>query len=101
MKMQFKNVAGAVLPLLFLTACQKDIKPPVISEEVSTGRPGNEKLKNDELQLSITGLENLGPHARYEGWVIIEGSPVSSGVFTVNNAGQMSRTIFEVPAYHL
>ena len=98
MKMQLKNVAGAVLPLLFLTACQKDIKPPVISEEVSTGRPGNEKLKNDELQLNITGLENLGPHARYEGWVIIDGSPVSSGVFTVNNAGQMSRTIFEVPA---
>ena len=105
MKMQLKKVAGVVLPLLFLAACQKDIKPPALiekiiagTEEIIAGRSGDGKLKNDELQLNITGLENLGTHARYEGWVIIDGSPVTTGVFTVNNAGQMSQNIFEVPA---
>ena len=56
--MQLKNVAGAVLPLLFLTACQKDIKPPVISEEVSTGRPGNEKLKGRHSNIHFFLLHN-------------------------------------------
>ena len=96
--MQLKKVAGAILPLLFLAACQKDINPPELNEETVAGKSGNGKLKNDELQLNISGLEDLGPNARYEGWVIIDGSPVSTGVFTVNNAGQMSQNIFEVPA---
>ena len=96
--MQLKKVAGAILPLLFLAACQKDINPPALTEEIGARKSENGKLKNDELQLNISGLENLGPDARYEGWVIIDGAPVTTGVFTVNNAGQMSQNIFEVPA---
>jgi hypothetical protein len=30
--------------------------------------------------------------------VVIDGSPVPTGIFTVNNSGQMSQTVFEVPA---
>ena len=99
MKLQLRIATGIALPLLFLAACQKEIKDlPVISEEVSS-KGGSGKLKNDELELNISGLENLGASARYEGWVIIDGSPVTTGTFTVNNAGELSQTIFEIPTH--
>ena len=98
MKLQLKIAAGIVLPLLFLAACQKEIKDIPVSNEVISDETVQGKLKNDELELNITGLENLDAAARYEGWVIIDGSPVTTGTFTVNNSGQMSQTIFEVPA---
>ncbi len=88
------------LALLF-ASCQKEISTPQVVEELSTSsfkNSNSENLKNDELELNLTGLENLGPNARYEGWVIIDGSPVTTGVFTVNNSGQMSQTVFELPA---
>jgi hypothetical protein len=47
-----------------------------------------------ELTLSITGLEDLGSGAAYEGWLIVNGKPVSSGVFTVNRDGTLSSTRF-------
>lgn len=98
MKLQLKIATGIILPLLFLAACQKQIKDLPVSNDVINTEAGKGKLKNDELELNISGLENLGTNARYEGWVIIDGAPVTSGVFTVNNTGQMSQTIFEVPA---
>lgn len=48
------------------------------------------------LKLNISGLEDLGADARYEGWLIVEGSPVSTGVFSVNGNGMLSRTDFDV-----
>ncbi len=91
--------ASIFLVAVTLTACRKEgIKNDTAKEETPSATQGSSKLKNDELQLAITGLENLGPHARYEGWVIINGAPVTTGVFTVNNSGQLSQTIFEVPA---
>jgi len=44
----------------------------------------------------IAGLENLGPGYAYEGWLIVDGDPVSSGVFTVDDEGQASATTFPV-----
>lgn len=46
------------------------------------------------LNLNLLGLENLGTDYRYEGWVIVNGSPVSTGVFTVNDNGELSVTSF-------
>jgi hypothetical protein len=85
----------------FLAGCQKESAQLPVFEESSSINMVNgavEKLKNRELELNISGLEDLGPNARYEGWVIINGNPVSTGVFAVNSQGQMSQTIFEVPA---
>lgn len=65
--------------LLFLVSCKKE--------------------KNDEtelLRLTITGLEDLGANARYEGWLIVNGSPVTTGTFSVNATGQLSASSFEV-----
>jgi hypothetical protein len=99
MKLHLKNAGLVLSASLLLASCQKEVAQGNLqSEEFSSTNRPDLKLKNDELELNIAGLENLGPNARYEGWVIIDGSPVSTGLFTVNNSGQMSHTIFEVPA---
>ncbi len=49
------------------------------------------------LNLNISGLEDLGSDYNYEGWVIVDGSPVSTGLFNVDAAtGNMTQTLFEV-----
>ncbi len=40
------------------------------------------------LTLDINGLEDLGPDFVYEGWIIVNGAPVSTGTFTSTVTGQ-------------
>jgi hypothetical protein len=54
-----------------------------------------------EFKLSLTGLEDLGPGWAYEGWLIVDGKPVSSGVFLVDASGAPSATSFSVLASDL
>ena len=49
-----------------------------------------------DLTLSIDGLEDLGSDFAYEGWIIVDGDPVSTGTFTVDANGNLSETTFEV-----
>ena len=49
-----------------------------------------------QLSMNITGLEDLGSDYKYEGWIIVDGSPVSTGVFTVDANGNPSETSFSV-----
>ncbi|MDX1684286.1 MAG: hypothetical protein R3275_03560 [Saprospiraceae bacterium] len=51
---------------------------------------------NDELELNISGLEDLGPDYLYEGWIIVDGAPVTTGTFSVDANGNLSQTEFEV-----
>ncbi|WP_445710085.1 anti-sigma factor [Flavobacterium sp.] len=53
------------------------------------------------LKLNLTGLEDLGPDYKYEGWIIVNGAPVSTGVFTVDGSGVLSKTTFDVDATNL
>lgn len=48
------------------------------------------------LELNLSGLEDLGPSAVYEGWLIVNGAPVTTGRFSVNAAGQLSPSRFAV-----
>jgi hypothetical protein len=48
------------------------------------------------LMLNINGLGDLGSAAFYEGWIIVNGNPVSTGTFSVNSSGQLSKTSFSV-----
>lgn len=48
------------------------------------------------LTLETAGLEDLGPGWAYEGWLIVDGAPVSTGVFTVDSVGVPSQTHFPV-----
>ncbi len=47
------------------------------------------------ITLSITGLEDVGSNYAYEGWIIVDGSPVSTGLFSVDASGSLSQTSFE------
>jgi hypothetical protein len=49
------------------------------------------------VELDITGLEDLGPGAVYEGWLIVDGEPVTTGRFTVED-GVASATEFAAEA---
>lgn len=78
MKPIFKFSFIASFVLLTIVSCKKDNDDP------------------GKLTLNITGLEDLGSNARYEGWIISGGVPVSTGIFSVNAAGQLSQTSFDV-----
>jgi parallel beta-helix repeat protein len=50
----------------------------------------------DVLVLSFEGLQDLGSDYVYEGWIIVAGSPVTTGTFTVDDMGNASQTHFEL-----
>jgi len=57
---------------------------------------GDDENAKGNFDLQISGLEDLGPTQQYEGWFIVDGAPVTTGVFTVDGNGSLSRTSFEV-----
>lgn len=48
------------------------------------------------LTTNFSGLEDLGSDYAYEGWIMVDGSPVTTGVFTVNADGTPSETTFAI-----
>ena len=56
----------------------------------------DDSTSNAALNLSINGLENLGNDYTYEGWIIVDGNPITTGTFDVNDNGELSRTSFEL-----
>jgi hypothetical protein len=52
--------------------------------------------ESTSLSLNFEGLEDLGSDYVYEGWLIIEGSPVTSGRFSVDSNGNPSKSDFEL-----
>ncbi len=57
---------------------------------------GDNELETTVLDLNVSGLENLGPDFAYEGWIIVDGAPVTTGIFNVDDSGTLSSTSFEV-----
>lgn len=78
-----KKIFLSLISLFVLNSCSKD--------ENSTAN----------LTLALQGLEDLGSNYVYEGWLMVNGSPVSSGRFSVNASGQLSQTLFPVPSASL
>lgn len=76
---------STLLILFFFSACDE-------SED-------SDPMKN--LNLNISGLEDLGSDALYEGWLIVDGAAISSGTFSVDANGSMSKTSFSVNAADL
>ncbi len=62
----------AFLLLPLLAACGSSDTPEPAATTPST------------VQLALTGLEPLGPGFLYEGWIIVGGAPVSTGVFNAS-----------------
>lgn len=53
------------------------------------------------LTLDIKYLANLGADEVYEGWIVVDEMPVSTGTFTVNDEGTLSKTTFTVDEMYL
>ena len=49
-----------------------------------------------DLTLNISGLENLGPDFVYEGWIIVNNNPITTGRFSVNDNGVLSQSSFNL-----
>jgi hypothetical protein len=79
--------------LIIILSCEKEN----IETDFSTV-PSTENLKGvkSKLQLNFTGLSPLGPHFRYEGWIIVNGEPLSTGKFNITPAGVMAPNKFNV-----
>jgi hypothetical protein len=78
-----------VLSAFMFFGCSKDETPTQSQPTTST------------LKLNISGLGDLGSSAKYEGWIIVNSSPVSTGTFTVDANGTLSQTNFDVDATNL
>lgn len=48
------------------------------------------------VSLNFNNLEDLGDSFLYEGWAIVDGAPVSTGTFSVDADGNLSRSTFVV-----
>jgi len=64
-----KMILGALALGFFATSCSSDDDATVVS--TTSG-----------LTINLDGLEALGDDFVYEGWVIVDGSPVSTGTFS-------------------
>lgn len=74
-----KSIAIIACLVFCLSGCDKDNQPT----------DGN-------LKITIQGLADLGSAARYEGWLIIGGQPVSTGTFSVDANGMPDKSTFKV-----
>lgn len=84
--MKTKNlILFSFITLLFISSCKKDDDT-------------NPAVTMKSITLNITGLEDLGADFVYEGWLIVNGVPVSTGTFTVDGSGNLSVTKFELDA---
>lgn len=66
---------------MFLVVCSIGILATSCSKS-------DDAVTTARLTLDLTGLETLGDDYVYEGWVIVDGSPVSTGTFTSVNFPQ-------------
>lgn len=82
--MKTTNLILLVLAGLFIfSSCNKD------EEETPTDL-------TKSITLNLNGLDDLGADYVYEGWLIVNGSPVSTGTFMVDATGNLSQTKFEL-----
>ena len=80
-----KKLVFVLMAVLALSSCNKDESMDL---EMKSGKT--------KLGLEFMGLSPLGPNYRYEGWLIVNGMPVSTGRFNITPSGQMSPNVFNV-----
>ncbi len=79
------NLFSLLIAVVTMTvACNNDDDTTAITTETST------------LNLNLEGLEDVGSDYAYEGWLIVDGAPVTTGVFNVDANGTPSRTAFDL-----
>lgn len=78
-----KIIIGILSLSLGFTSCSND------DDAVSQPSTAN-------LNLNLQGLESLGPDYVYEGWIMVDGTPLTTGRFSVNANGVLSQSAFEI-----
>lgn len=63
---------------------------------ISCNNDDDDEPQTKDLTLTINGLENLGQNYVYEGWIIVGGSPKTTGRFSVNDNGDLSKSTFSL-----
>jgi hypothetical protein len=53
------------------------------------------------MELDFNGLSDLGSDYVYEGWIMVNGAPVSTGTFMANAAGDISPSMFDIDSEDL
>jgi len=77
---QWNRITETTLILLTIVVCL--VVAPMAGAEVA------------HLRLESDGLEDLGPGWTYEGWLIENGVPISTGTFSVAADGSLSQMYF-------
>ncbi len=86
-----KKITSLLLAGSFLfAACEKE---SITTEKLASAKETGMKHK---LKFKFDNLANLGPNEQYEGWLIVNGAPVSAGTFTVDDKGKMSMKYAEL-----
>lgn len=86
MKKYSKLLLG--LGVLALVSCDND--------DDDDNPPSNPTPTASMITMDIDNLEPVADNERYEGWLIVNGAPVSTGLFEVDANGNPSQTSFEV-----
>lgn len=73
----------------------------MISLVISSCKPDDDIPTTANLEVNISGLEDLGENYAYEGWIIVKGNALSAGIFNVDAAGNMTKTSFAIDAADL
>lgn len=84
MKKTLKLVFVLALASMIMSSCKDDMDDPPETDNMAS------------FNLAITGLEDLGTTQTYEGWIIVNGAPVTTGTFSVDGSGNLSKTSFSV-----
>lgn len=58
--------------------------------------PGTDGDSTTTLRLTFEGLESLGEGFVYEGWIIVNGEPVSTGRFSIDSEGMANPSEFDI-----
>ena len=55
-----------------------------------------EEETNQDISLNLIGLTDLGSDYLYEGWIMVDGTPISTGTFSVDGSGNLSKSVFSL-----
>lgn len=77
----------AIAAMLTFTSCDDDDDDPQPPPPPPSGE--------EDLSLNVSNLPALGSDYRYEGWIVVDGFPISIGKFQVNDNGDPSPSDFD------
>ena len=90
------NIPALIIESKIITMTNNILKLVVVAFAMIMVSCGDDDATDNQLNLSFTGLEDLGSGYAYEGWIMVDGSPKSTGVFTVDGSGVPSRNTFDL-----